>query len=309
MELIIDFNTFKLQIERFVEQGKAIQEKKATSEEELEQLKTEKKEWEKSCSTFLKESFKGESNDYFANGFLESSEFNLGYKLPMEQLLKNLKDNLMEKCNRLQYYVRLLGISDAFINPELVRKENRENWTVNQKKTMLLKKLKQLNDGKYYDVDYIFWSNGIGVNNDDEPRQIAKSLEHTFLKVMGRARGVSALITIKGIEYLENLEEEQIEAKKQTTNNATKEDIENIHKRFDEVKEWLNKNNLASEIIFDELQEMKEAGEKLSLKNWKQLLKGKLFDLTTDGATDFGVDAAKNIFKIFTGEDFNKFLD
>ena len=73
--------------------------------------------------------------------------------------------------------------------------------------------------------------------------------------------------------------------------------------------EWLQKNNLGSEIIFDEMQEVKDVGEKLSLKNWKELLKGKLFDLATDKVGGFGVEAAKSVFKIFTGEDINKFLN
>jgi hypothetical protein len=247
----------------------------------------------------------GEDSDEFRNDFLESKEFNLGYKLPVDQEFKKSKNDLIERVSKLRNYLRLLDISDAIINPELVKKEKRSIWKTQQKKNLLLQKLDKLNDGSYYDVTYILSANGITINNSQEPREIAKSLESNgYLKTMGSSGGLSASITIDGREYLETIDEEP----KPRVDETNKPDMNVINQKLDEVIEWLKKNDMGNEIIFDELQEMKDAGEKLDIKNWKQLLKGKLFDLGADKAIGLGFDGIKEIFKIFTGEDFSKLI-
>lgn len=305
MEISIDYKTFKSEVKTFISKGNELKEKNPKTEEDLQEFIKDKKSWENDCSKYLQNSFTGEENDFFAKSFLESNSFNLGYTLPIEQRIKNTKNDLIEKVNNLDYYLRLLNTSDAFINPELVKKEGRDDLTVQQKKLLLLKKLKELNDGKYYDVNYILWSNGIKVNNYDEPREIAKSLkQYDYINTMGNARGVSACITIEGIEYLESLED-QTSTSKTTGSNP---DMESINTKLDEVIEWLKRNDMGNEIIFNEMQEVKDAGEKLDLKNWKQLLKGKLFDLGADKAIGLGVEGAKYIFKTLTGEDIAKLI-
>lgn len=52
-----------------------------------------------------------------------------------------------------------------------------------------------------------------------------------------------------------------------------------LHNSLNEIKEKLTELGLGQQIIFDELDELKEHLN-LGKKNWFQLLKGKLFDLT-----------------------------
>ncbi|MDC9724038.1 MAG: hypothetical protein PSN34_14875 [Urechidicola sp.] len=52
-----------------------------------------------------------------------------------------------------------------------------------------------------------------------------------------------------------------------------------INKKIDEIIATLEKQNFGQEILFNELQELKELYPKLSKKNWGQVLKGKLIDL------------------------------
>ena len=52
-----------------------------------------------------------------------------------------------------------------------------------------------------------------------------------------------------------------------------------MDERVDEILENLKKLGYGQEIIFDEIQELKELYGKLNKKNWGQVVKGKLVDL------------------------------
>lgn len=58
-----------------------------------------------------------------------------------------------------------------------------------------------------------------------------------------------------------------------------------LHNSLNEIKEKLTELGFGQQIIFDELDELKEHLN-LGKKNWFQLLKGKLFDLTVSKALD-----------------------
>lgn len=305
MELTVEHQSFIEEVKRLAGEGRELNKTTPKSEEELQEFVKKKKSWENICVDYLRSSFKGEQSDSFANSFLENHSYNLGYALPLEQKVKNAKNDITERASTLEYCLRLLSVSDAILNPSIVEEQNRLNWTIQQKKVILLEKLNALNDGKYHDVTYIFWACGIGISTDDEPRAIAKSLnDYGYIKIFGNARGLSACITIDGTEALETMREDLPKSKP----SPGSPDMEVLNKKLDEVIEWLKRNDMGNEIIFDELQDLKEAGEKLDLKNWKQLLKGKLFDLSADKAMGLGVEGAKHIFKTITGEDITKIL-
>ena len=306
MELTVDYQSFTDEVKNLTDEGKELNKTTPKSEEEFQEFSQKKKLWENKCINYLNNSFTGEDSTSYGNTFMQAhSSFNLVYALPLEQRVKNTKNDIIEKTSTLEYCLRLLSVSDAILNPNIVEEQNRLNWTIQQKKAILLEKLNALNDGRYYDVTYIFWSCGIGVNNDNEPRAIANSLkEYGYINTRGNSKGLSASITIDGVEALERMKEE-LPKSKPSPNGP---DMEVLNKKMGEVIEWLKKNDMGNEIIFDELREMKEAREKLDLKNWKQLLKGKLFDLSADKALGLGIEAAKQIFKTFTGEDITKLL-
>lgn len=54
---------------------------------------------------------------------------------------------------------------------------------------------------------------------------------------------------------------------------------EEINKKIDQITEMLRRNGYGQEILFNEIQELKELYPKLSKKTWGQTLKGKLIDL------------------------------
>ena len=69
-----------------------------------------------------------------------------------------------------------------------------------------------------------------------------------------------------------------------------------LHNSLNKIKEKLTKLGFGQQIIFDELDELKEHLN-LGKKNWFQLLKGKLFDLTVSKALEESI--IKEIYETF----------
>jgi hypothetical protein len=55
---------------------------------------------------------------------------------------------------------------------------------------------------------------------------------------------------------------------------------------MDDIKTTLDRLNLGHEILYNEMQELKGLYNKLSHKNWGQLLKGKLVDIAISKMVD-----------------------
>jgi len=64
-----------------------------------------------------------------------------------------------------------------------------------------------------------------------------------------------------------------------TDYNKITESQKEINNKIDEIIETLKEQGFGQEILFNELQELKELYQKLNKKNWGQVLKGKLIDL------------------------------
>lgn len=73
-----------------------------------------------------------------------------------------------------------------------------------------------------------------------------------------------------------------------------------INKKIDEIIEDLKKQNFGQEILFNELQELKDLYPKLNRKNWGQLLKGKIMDLGL--AQIINQEVAQKIFTEITNQ-------
>lgn len=83
----------------------------------------------------------------------------------------------------------------------------------------------------------------------------------------------------------------------------SKREIEEFSEKLDNI---LIDIRLGQEIIFDEIQDVKEQLKSMKKKNWFEVLKGKLFDLVLSKAISF--ETFSLIIKIVSGEDL-KFLN
>ncbi len=81
-----------------------------------------------------------------------------------------------------------------------------------------------------------------------------------------------------------------------------------MDEKIDKLAEGILRNEMGAEIIFDELQELKELVSVLNKKNWEQVLKGKLFDLAANKGVGLGLATAKHIFTDLTGKSIDKLL-
>jgi hypothetical protein len=115
-------------------------------------------------------------------------------------------------------------------------------------------------------------------------------------RVGGIGEEVSARITVSGQLYVE----EHLSPYKEDYSNIP-DDKAAIDDLIDQVKEKLSTISAGQEVLFNELEELRELYGKLSKKNWGELLKGKLFDLALDRI--ISKETFMFIFGALTGHD------
>ena len=175
-------------------------------------------------------------------------------------------------------------------------------------KEIILAVLNQMTEDGQYSAETLFKEAGV----DDDVRQEYiknKMIEKNLIKVSSWSNQ-QILITYEG-RILDSDSYDELFRKilDEKNNYIKKEDIELINKKIDDVIEWLKKGDLGNEIIYEELQEMKEKGKILDPKNWKQLLLGKLLALAGDEGTRLGKNLVKDIYEKVTDGDYTNLLN
>ncbi|MDE5429418.1 hypothetical protein [Elizabethkingia meningoseptica] len=278
MKLKISWEDFSKQIDDFVTEGKALNNgNEINTLSGLEKLKSNIAEFNDRCYSFLNSSFDKEKNGY-AIAFYNAStpRYNFGnQQKDISQSKKEALEDLQEKLRILPYFKRILSISDAVIKPEIVELQNRSNYTTEQTLDLILEKLYDLYDNSYHPISTILEGNGITLKRHGEDRELVKILEnHNYVNAM-YAKDVNAKLTINGKMHIE----EKRKSYKEDYNNINS-DKEEVSKKIDEIISQLTKLGYGQEIIFEELEELKVLYTNLNKKNWGQIIKGKLIDLS-----------------------------
>lgn len=167
-----------------------------------------------------------------------------------------------------------------------------EPESIIDKTEFLLKCLNKLFGDNSYSVTTIFDFNNIKYR-ENEPLEIAQDLARR--KYVTIASKDNIKISIKGASYVER---KMKQGKKVKRN-------EELNTKIDSVISHLKKLGYGQEIIFDEIEELRELDGKLSKKSWGQLLKSKLFDLAVDQVID--KEVARKVFDYLTNHGL-KFL-
>lgn len=278
MKLIIKWDDFSNQIDTFATEAKSIStiENTIKTEQEFEKVKTDIKDWSDRCYEFLKSSFDNERNE-FASSFhyAKHDRFHIGnQKKDFQQIKKEAFEDFNVKASTLVYYKRILSISDAIIKPEIVELTNRNAYTTEQTLELILDKLYDLYDNSYHSISTILEGNGIKQKRHGEDRELLKMLEDSGYVSAVHMRDSAGQLTLSGKLYIE----EKRKSHKENYNDINKSQ-EEINGRVDEIIEKLTKLGYGQEIIFDEIQELKELYTTLNKKNWGQVVKGKIVDL------------------------------
>ena len=128
MVLKVKWKDFKSEIEEFKSKGNAIVEKYNSSrtDDEFDKLKEDKQSWQNDVISYVRASFAPE-NKNFANEFKTHRGFNTGFKLAVEQKVKNKIQALKDEINGLDYYLKMLFISDTIIRADEIDLNERQN--------------------------------------------------------------------------------------------------------------------------------------------------------------------------------------
>ncbi|PQJ11962.1 hypothetical protein CJD36_009220 [Flavipsychrobacter stenotrophus] len=280
--LIIDFEEFKNALHSLTEMGNTLLEREVNKEEEFAEYKKEKKDWEESIGQLLKTSFAVEHNDFVSEfyGIQQESGFHFGGRSqkPLDTQVKERKDTVRRKIQYLKGNLRIIEQCEYIVEGDKFDIAKKASFKVADKLQLLLEKLYALDDGNYYPVGMLLSGNGVKIKHDNEPLELSKMLENNgYVEPMQMGLGSDDIyirITTNGSMYLEELDRPYKENYSQIPS-----DKEIMDERIETIIQELNKQGLGQEVLFNELQELKELFGILNKKNWGQILKGKLFDL------------------------------
>lgn len=278
MILSANWNTFHERLTTLVENGFEIHKSnnRIRTEEELAELKKQVNNWTQEVQICLTESFDEDISE-FANDFRTSR--NQGYQIPGRQksihdYIKEELENLNGKAKTLQYWLKMIGISDAVIRPNEINLDDRKNLDTDEILEILLDKLYELYDDYYHSITAILEGNGVQLKRYNEERELAKTLENLGYVKLVYTRNVTAQLTIEGKRYVEQKRKAQSTDYSKINNTE-----EELNQKVDDIIKYLEKLGYGQEILFDELHDLKNLYPKLSKKNWGEVLKGKLIDL------------------------------
>ncbi|WP_421808051.1 hypothetical protein [Flagellimonas sp.] len=296
MVLKVKWIDFKSQIDKYIIEGEVLLEKykSSRSEEEFTELKDAKQSWENTVISFVKKSFEPEHIN-FAYEFKAQKGYNLGMKLGIDQKIKNTIQALKDEINGLDYYLKILFISDAIVRPDEIDLNERENLDTEDILDLILSKLYDLyKDGKYHSIKWILEGNGVKLNHGED-WDYGRMLENRGLIDSMNGREVNAKLKLEGKYAIEQSRKAQV-----TDYTKISSSDEELKALIEGVLKEVEKLGIGQQIIFDEFDELRDDIPKLSKKSFGQLLKSKLGDLIAAKALDKTL--ASEIFKQFTDQ-------
>ena len=287
LQLTIPWEDFRSGLLALVERAEQLRSMPVKTGDELADFDLQVKTLDDMITAFLRENFNVANNAYVREfrqaGHNRFSIPGPGRAIPLDRQIQQAKETLRQKSEYISYNLHFLNACDAIVRPETVNYEERAVLTMKQKQHLLLEKLFILYDDYHYPVDELLAGNGVQLQRRDESDELATLLENRgWVDLQGGLGGHrTAQLTAEGREYIEE------------SRTPVQENYEDINysqaemaAKLDEIKEELIKSGLGHEILFDELQELKELYTKLNKKNWGQLLKGKLVDIAIGKLVD-----------------------
>ncbi|WMN12098.1 hypothetical protein QYS49_32410 [Marivirga salinae] len=199
---------------------------------------------------------------------------------------------LNNKIEFLEKFIAVLSHSDTILKKEPLI--NIKEHSIDDILYLILFKLNKLKDKHFYSIEWILAGNGIVLpRGKDELREVIHELAKLYFI---NSSNDEYQITIKG--------ELQLGKWQRSRKRKTVKDSKNS---IDEVMKELKILGLGQEILFNELEELKTLSKTLNKKNWKQLVQGKIVDLTLSKIINKET-ATFIVSKILPNEDFKYLL-
>ena len=298
-KLTLSFKDFKLKIEDYATEAVKLYQLDVKTEEQLIELNKKTEEWEKRVLEFLANAFTN-SRSYWVHEFsnIHIQSYNIpGIEKTWYQKIDIKKKTIAEKQNYLIFNLRILSVCDAIIKPDDINLEERKNYGITEKTNLILNKLYELYDDFSYPIEDILIYNGIIIKRSNEAHELVKALKMRGYAESQNGIGVEchARLTAEGAIFVEeNRRPANVDYSKI---NKTSEEL---NTKIDDIIEQLKKHGYGQEILFDELQELKELYTMLNHKTWGQVVKGKLMDLALGKLVEN--DTLKYIYKELTDQ-------
>jgi hypothetical protein len=276
---------FKAELEQFIREGNSLKNMPVSTGENMIDIEQAIDAWDQQIRLWLESSFNLARNSYlisFHNA--GANNFNIpGQQLSQDQQVVLMKGKIQVRTDALFMFERILSVSEAVIKHGTVNIEERAGLTIKQKRDFILQKMYELYDDLYYPLTEILKGNAVLMKRTSEAGEIAGLLEELgYLDVLaGIGAQVRVRITAHGAQFVEET---------WATGAENYDDIrysfEEMSAKIDEVKDELKRSEMGHEILYNELQELKELYLTLNKKSWGQLLKGKLFDVALGKLVD-----------------------
>lgn len=275
-ELKIEWEIFKNQMNSFGNKGEELSKISTRNIEETNNFVTEYKEWRDKVVNFLISSL--DSTNSYVQSFriANSNKYNLhGNQTSFDNFAREQKQDLKNDLLYIQYITKLLSVSDSIIKPNQIDLSIREKYTSEDILELILDKLYELYDNNIYPILPILEGNGIILKKQREEFEYVKLLENFGYIISNNiARQADAQLTVNGKIYVEN----KLKQSKPNYESIC-DDKEIINSKIDDLMGKLEKLGFGQEIIYNELEELKELYIHLNKKNWGELVKGKIIDL------------------------------
>lgn len=302
MQLTKPWQEFNSQISRFINQGLEIQSssKGTSTESELEILKSKLEEWTDLVVDYLNESFGTSVNEY-SRDFKHAGKNS--FKIPGQQKSLDIQIKEEQNCfrsriNNLEYNLKILSIADAIVRPDEVDLAAREGLDTDEILDLLVSKLYDLYDDNYYPIKNILEVNGVHLSRTSEDRELGHTLENLGLVSLQNTRVMYAQLTVEG-----KLRVERSRKSQKPDYSTIPDDQHELNNRINEIFERLEQLGVGQQVIFEEIEDLRNLYPKLTKKNWGELLKGKVIDLGLSKV--ISIETARFIFNKLTDQGLN----
>ncbi len=293
MKLTIPLSTFEEKCEAYAHEGNDLSEKEPPNEERLQECIDTILQWNSNTKSFLQDSF----DEHFNNIYREfaSSKIILLHKKVDFSTFETLRDDIKAKVLSLILIKEFVRELDMVVNPDDPEIAKRKEFAITQKEEFLLKKLYNLYPkGKYYPVKILLEYNGIVLNSDVDDAKICNPMQKMGQLDLGVSEyGVTAKITEGGVKYVE-------ESLLRLNTDPLKPLDSALERKFNAVLDELNKQGFVQEIVFDEINDLRQIIHKLTPKQWREMVLGKMVDLGVQQSVKN--DILKTIYEKLTDE-------
>lgn len=274
------FDDFSKKINEQRIKGLELGEATILSIEDLANARKRKHEWISETIDALNKCFSIPNNHFVAN-FRNSGSGIMPIRISGQT--PDFKSEIQNFRNSISFHIKGLDeileeskLSDVMINPDEVDFQERKEWTIDQKQMFVLEKLCKVKSGIYTDIKPLMEFNGIDFKNDIEVIELLEDMENMGLIEPFKGLGaIAAKITIQGRKLIEQNSKRILD----NSDVPTAQEYEAMSEKINDIIARLKRAGVEREILFEELQELKELYKTLKKKNWKHIVLGKMGDL------------------------------